>query len=157
YLTYLSSLHQLGAATGGAAASLTDTQRQWATDMWNGRILVLRPGAGQQEAAIITGNTATQLNVTQAWVNPPAPGDGYVIVSGSIPQGGGLVDGNAAVVLLSTDDGQSFQFLKFLDTGAPPIFVDYPAVATGPGRTPTERSVWFTWRGGNNQIMVAGA
>jgi hypothetical protein len=45
YLTYLSKTHQFGTATGGAAKTLVDTARQWPIGVWNGKTLVLRPGA----------------------------------------------------------------------------------------------------------------
>lgn len=158
YLTYLSSVHQFGTATGGDATSLTDTGRQWIPNMWAGRVLTIRP-KGQagiaEESAIITGNTATQLTVAQVWATSPGPNTAYEIRSGSFGPTG-FTDGNAAVALLSTDGGQSFQFLRFLDTGVSPA-VDYPAVATGPGRNANEKSVWFAWRGGNNLIDAAGA
>jgi hypothetical protein len=61
---------------------------------------------------------------------------------------------------MSTNAGQSFQFLKFLDAGAPSgtsSIIDYPAVTTGPGRNADEKSVWLAWRGSNGKIMVTGA
>jgi hypothetical protein len=126
--------------------------------MWVGKQLTIRVGGGGQEKGIITANTATQLTVGQAWHNAPAQGDTYEIQSGAFDQGGSFILGNAAVALLSTDDGHSFQFLKFLDAGAfSATTVDYPAVATGPGRNAKEKSVWLAWRGSNNQITATGA
>jgi hypothetical protein len=154
YLVYPSSIHQFGTATGGAGNTLTDTARQWAAGMWNGRVVVLRPGAGglrPQEVQNITGNAANTLTVVGAWRNPPANGDSYEIVSSVT---GGPVNGLA--VLLSTNGGQSFQFLALLDVGTT-VPIDYPAVATGPGRNANEKSVWLAWRSGNNKIVAAGA
>jgi hypothetical protein len=161
YLTYLSSIHQFGTATGGGGNILTDTARQWVPNMWVGRYLFIRPGAtGQraQEIAVITGNTGTQITVGQNWNKPPAAGESYKISSGVIPPGGGLALANALVIVLSTDAGKNFKFLSLLDAGqigASPV--DYPGVATGPGRNAGEKSVWVAWRGGNNKVMAAGA
>src|SRR5262249_42140427 len=132
--------------------------RQWVPNMWAGRILTIRPRqAGMEESQIITSNTADTLTVGAAWTNNPAPGDAYAIRSGTIQVGGAVVPGNAAVALLSTDGGQSFTFLKFLDAGPQNAPIDYPAVATGPGRNANEKSVWFAWRSNNNKILADGA
>jgi hypothetical protein len=153
YLTYTSNINEFGKATAGGGATLTDDGRQWQQNMWAGRILIIRPTKPNQELAIITGNNATQITVAQNWNQAPAVGDSYEIVSGIITPQGALIKANAIVLLRSVDDGQSFQFLQFMDTGPQATMpVDYPAVATGPGRTIDEKSVWLAWRGAMGRL-----
>jgi hypothetical protein len=147
YLTYISGIHQFGTATGGTAQSLIDASRLWVQDIWNGRLLVLRPGAGQQVLPII-GNNATTLFVGGTWATPPVMGTPYAMVSGTI----GFPPVKAIVALISLNEGQSFQFLYWMDSGA----VDYPAIATGPGCAANEKAVWLAWTNGL-QIKAAGA
>jgi hypothetical protein len=149
YLTYMSFLHQFGLPTGSGASKLIDSFRQWTTGMWVGRTVVLRPGGPNTETQAITANDATSLTVGAPWTDPPSIGTAYAIVSD-------IAVSPAIVVLISTNGGQSFQFLSFLDSGQ----VDYPAVATGPGRNAGEKSVWLAWMSGYqapNQIKAAGA
>jgi hypothetical protein len=158
YLTYRTDvLQQFGTATAGGAMTLADANRQWKPNMWVGMVLTIRPGQGNAQSAVITGNTATQLTIGQAWNMNPANGDPYKIEAGALA-GQALMPANSAIVLLSTDDGASFSFLKILDTGPvtanPP---DFPSVATGPGRNANEKSVWLAWRGSSGTILATGA
>jgi hypothetical protein len=67
-----------GRATAATETSLTDTRGDWEDDFWRHRLLVLRPGPGEERRRI-GGNTATSLSVDSAWLQPPRPGDRYEI------------------------------------------------------------------------------
>jgi hypothetical protein len=159
YLTYVTNnTVQFGTATAGSLTTLTDTARQWVPNMWAGMQLTINPGAQNQSSAIIAGNTATELTVGQAFSNAAGAGTVYAISPLAFTPNGAIERAGALAVLLSTNDGQSFQFLKFLDSGvAPNGAPDYPALATGPGQNANQKSVWVAWRGSNGQILAAGA
>jgi hypothetical protein len=157
FLTYLSGpIQQFGTATGGGGNTLADTSRNWATNMWAGRFVsAFVPGQNRQDR-IIQGNTADTLTVTQAWTQQPNANTTYVISTAGFDANNNLLPGNAVVVVSSTNGGESFSFRAILDSGAGAA-IDYPTIATGPGRNANERSVWVAWRAGNGNVMAAGA
>ncbi len=67
-----------GRATAATETSLTDARGDWKNDFWRHRLLVLRPGPGEERRRIVA-NTATALSVDSAWRQPPRPGDRYEI------------------------------------------------------------------------------
>lgn len=67
-----------GRATAASETSLSDAGGDWKTDFWRHRLLVLRPGPGEERRRIVA-NTATALSVDSAWLQPPRPGDRYEI------------------------------------------------------------------------------
>jgi hypothetical protein len=74
-----------GTATGGAASSLTDSGKSWATNQWSGRVVKVTGFTGQgAAAAIVQSNTPTVLT-TSAWATQPAAGSSYVILGHSKP------------------------------------------------------------------------
>ena len=67
-----------GRATAATETSLADAHVDWTNDFWRHRLLVLRPGPGEERRRIV-GNTATALSVDSAWLHAPRPGDRYEI------------------------------------------------------------------------------
>jgi hypothetical protein len=67
-----------GRATAATETGLTDSRGDWKSDIWRHRLLVLRPGPGEERRRIVA-NTATALSVDSAWLQPPRPGDRYEI------------------------------------------------------------------------------
>lgn len=178
FLTYRTPpVLQFGEQSAIGVDTLTDNTRQWVQSMWAGRFLTIFtppnviPGFPQgafETKAIIpnTDTTGTQITVAAAWTPAiRAAATAYTItVNGYYPApwNGIPWDQNAVVVVKSSDGGANFQFMKILDSGSGAPFnvpsVDYPAIATGPGRGPAERSVWVTWKQANRgRILAAGA
>ena len=67
-----------GRATAASETSLSDARGDWTNDFWRHRLLVLRPGPGEERRRVVA-NTATALSVDSAWRQPPRPGDRYEI------------------------------------------------------------------------------
>lgn len=68
-----------GAATGGSTSSLRHTKARWRPERWRHRLLVLRPGALDEERRRIVANSRDALEVDRPWTVPPRPGDAYEI------------------------------------------------------------------------------
>lgn len=151
YLTYLGdNTHQQGKATGGGVQTLVDNSRQWVPSIWRGSLVYINPGTAAEEWGTIGDNTATELTIREAWINQPGPNTPYYITSG--------LGKNLVVVVYSTDGGRNFNLLKIMEAGSGEGFlVDYPAIATGPGRDVGQQSVWVAWRSGRDMILAAGA
>ena len=60
-----------GTATGGTATTLTDSIRNWTTDMFAAYNVTITSGTGSGQTRIIASNTATVLTVTVAWTTNP--------------------------------------------------------------------------------------
>ncbi|RIL01572.1 MAG: hypothetical protein DCC71_17475 [Proteobacteria bacterium] len=67
-----------GAATDGDPTHLVDTSASWVPELYRHRLVVLRPGAGEERRRI-TANDASILSVDAPWSTPPSPGDRYEI------------------------------------------------------------------------------
>lgn len=85
-----------GTATAGAATTLTDSGKAWATDQWKGYRLVFTDDAAGLASShvIITGNTATQLTFTPAVASVPA-GQTYGFLQDGIAANSWSVDSGA--------------------------------------------------------------
>lgn len=73
-----------GAATGGAASTITDTAKTWTLDQWAGAIVKIIDGAGSnqlQNWRKITTNDLDTLTVDPPWTIQPAANSVYVIVN----------------------------------------------------------------------------
>jgi len=136
-----------GIATAGAATSLTDSAKTWATDAFAGWTAYLVGGLGVGQKRIILQNTATQLTVTPAWTTIPDNTTAYKIVDP--PRDSGTVSGRTAntlrdstkswaedqwvgytvTVLLGTGAGQQRQIISNTSNQ---LTVD-PAWGTNPG------------------------
>lgn len=71
-----------GAATGGAASTITLNANASATDnFYNGQFVVLRSGTGQDQVRLITSYVgATKVaTVSAAWATQPVSGTGYMV------------------------------------------------------------------------------
>ncbi len=162
FLTYLSApLVQIGTATAGGVNTLTDTSRQWATDIWNTFKVTINPGVlgdptlpGKQDTREIRNNDGTQLTLNADWygTNQPGPNTPYIITVNGVDEAGSPLAGNAAWLLKSTNGGASFTLVKWLGVNA-----DYPTVAIGPGLQ-NDKSVWVAWKSNiNGNIVATGA
>ena len=78
----------VGAASGGGAASLIDSRKNWIVNKWAGsQIQIIKPDGREYFCNILT-NTANQLNfVALPGGTSVAPGDIYVILSSNDPAG----------------------------------------------------------------------
>lgn len=73
---------EFGKSTGGnGSATLNDDAKSWLDNQWAGRFVevTLGPGAGQVRK--VTGNSATQLTVTEAWSTIPSNQSFYTVRS----------------------------------------------------------------------------
>lgn len=62
-----------GTATAGAASTLTNSGKAWATNMWANYQIRITGGTGKGQIRVIASNTGTVLTVSAAWtVNPDA-------------------------------------------------------------------------------------
>lgn len=68
-----------GVASRGQANRLEDDTAHWEAALWRSRLLVLRPGAPDEERRRITASGSDTLTVASDWTRPPAPGDAYEI------------------------------------------------------------------------------
>jgi hypothetical protein len=73
------SIYQ-GAATGGAAATITDTGQAWVVNILAGRRIKITGGTGQGQEATILSNTATVITVSVAWGVAPAANSTYAVL-----------------------------------------------------------------------------
>lgn len=86
-----------GVATSGAAAALTDTNKNWPVDQWAGAWLRIIAGKGAGQARRILSNTVSTLTVG-AWHLPPDSTSEYAIYATPhwqdvSPSSGDLIDG----------------------------------------------------------------
>lgn len=62
-----------GTATAGAATTLTNAGKAWATNMWANYQIRITGGTGKGQMRVVASNTGTVLTVSAAWVvNPDA-------------------------------------------------------------------------------------
>jgi hypothetical protein len=85
-----------GLATTATAASLSDSNKNWATDQWAGAWVRIVKGAGAGQARPISANTAGTLSVP-AWQQTPDATSEYVIYASErwqdvSPASGDLID-----------------------------------------------------------------
>ena len=69
-----------GIATAGTTTTLTDSAKNWDTDMWNGAFVVIVEGTGKGDVREILSNTATELTVVNAFPTAPDTTSRYRIV-----------------------------------------------------------------------------
>ena len=69
-----------GRATAGSANALVDAKAHLEIDMYVHRILVLRPGAPNEERRRIAQNEAQMFLVDGVWNDPPVAGDAYQVL-----------------------------------------------------------------------------
>lgn len=85
-----------GTATAGAATTLTNSIKAWATNMWANSQVRLTGGTGAGQVRTISSNTGTVLTVSASWGTNPDVTSTYVIE----PNDDFLyVAGNAAITL----------------------------------------------------------
>lgn len=68
-----------GTATAGAASTLTDSTKSWATNRWANYVVRILHGTGRGQTRIIASNTATVLTVQNAWDTNPDNTSVYAI------------------------------------------------------------------------------
>ncbi|MBI3994912.1 MAG: hypothetical protein HY349_02920, partial [Nitrospirae bacterium] len=68
-----------GAATAGAATTMTDGAKAWVVNQWTGSMVEIISGTGQGQRRSIVSNTATVLTITPNWTTNPAGGSTYKI------------------------------------------------------------------------------
>lgn len=68
-----------GLATGGDPKSLRHAKARWMPDRWRHRLVVLRPGASDEEQRRIVANSRDVLGVDRVWQAPPRAGDAYEV------------------------------------------------------------------------------
>jgi hypothetical protein len=81
-----------GTATAGAATTLTDSTKAWATNRWANYAIRILSGTGAGQVRAIASNTATALTVIGAWATNPDttsvyaiqgdPGKAYIFLGG---------------------------------------------------------------------------
>ena len=60
-----------GTATAGAASTLTNSAKAWATNMWANYQVRITAGTGKGQIRVIASNTGTVLTVSAAWTVTP--------------------------------------------------------------------------------------
>jgi hypothetical protein len=68
-----------GTAESGDSSTLTDNDKNWASNQWAGKVLVIIAGTGAGQVRKITSNTATSLTVDSNFLITPDNTSQYVI------------------------------------------------------------------------------
>jgi hypothetical protein len=94
-----------GTATAGTTASLTDSGKAWTANAYTSMYVVIVSGTGAGQSAMITSNTATQLNTLSnndalTWV-APSTDSVYLIVNSetSLKDSGGTLGVNVGLYM----------------------------------------------------------
>lgn len=104
-----------GTATAGAASTLTDSTKAWATNRWTNYVVRILAGTGIGQTRIIASNTATVLTVQNAWATTPDSTSVFAIQGN--PDTLYLVSGGNAAMLLHNMDSQVATFGRQQDWG----------------------------------------
>lgn len=79
-----------GIATAGASTTLTDSTKNWTTNMWAGKRIYITAGTGQDQEFTILSNTATAITITAtAWTVTPDTTSMYTILDAPV-RGAGI-------------------------------------------------------------------
>jgi hypothetical protein len=83
----LAKFVEYGKATAGAALTLTDTNKKWGLNIWNGHAIRIMSGLGAGQVRVVVSNTIDTITVNAAWaINPDATSFYTVII---LPVAGG--------------------------------------------------------------------
>ena len=104
-----------GTATAGAALTLTDSTKAWATNRWANYVVRILAGTGIGQTRIIASNTATALTVQNAWATNPDSTSVFAIHGNSDALY--LVSGGNAAILMHNMDSQVATFGRQIDWG----------------------------------------
>lgn len=104
-----------GTATSGAATTLTDSTKSWATNRWANYAVRILAGTGAGQIRPIASNTATALTVTGAWATNPDSTSVYAI-QGDVDKSYLFVGGIAAVPILNWESSTA-SFGRQVDWG----------------------------------------
>lgn len=104
-----------GTATSGAATSLTDSTKSWATNRWANYNVRILHGTGRGQVRVISSNTATALTVQNAWDTNPDNTSIYAIQSDSDKLY--MVSGGLAAILMHNMDSHVATFGRQVDWG----------------------------------------
>jgi hypothetical protein len=104
-----------GTATAGAASTLTDSTKAWATNRWANYVVRILHGTGIGQTRIIASNTATVLTVQNAWSTTPDNTSVFAIQAN--PDTLYLVSGGNAAILMHNMDSMVATFGRQQDWG----------------------------------------
>lgn len=100
-------LYDKGKAESGGSTTLTDSDKSWSTNQFDGAYVVIYEGTGAGQIREIASNTGTVLTVTSAWSTNPSSSSYYFI-------GGGVeIDSNAGNVFVVAGKQVNFYGFEF--------------------------------------------
>lgn len=97
-----------GTATAGAASSITDSTKSWATNRWANYDVRILHGTGAGQRRIIASNTATVITTQSPWDTTPDSTSVFIIQGDSDKLY--LVSGGNAAILMHNMDSQVATF-----------------------------------------------
>jgi hypothetical protein len=102
-----------GTATAGAASTLTDSTKAWATNRWANYVVRILHGTGRGQTRIISSNTATVLTLQNAWDTNPSTDSVFAIQAN--PETLYFVSGGNAAILMHNMDSMVATFGRQID------------------------------------------
>jgi hypothetical protein len=98
---------------------IDDFGRPWAANQWVDYSITVRPAGRMAQTRTITGNTGDTITVNQAWDGVIPANTPYTIEQPVVLPGNGNPNRKSEVVVVSTDGGQTFRFLKNIGRNRP--------------------------------------
>lgn len=93
-----------GTATAGAASTLTDTSKNWDTDIWQYAVLSITGGTGEGQTREIASNTATVITVTNAFTTTPDSTSTYKITTNNTQLAGAVNSSDQVDINIAASD-----------------------------------------------------
>jgi len=104
-----------GTVTSATSNTLTDTSRDWETDMWKGDLVAIIGGTGKGQVRSITSNTSDTLTVATSWTTIPDSTSKYVILTLSTVEATTQLTRVSGVSLTGRDWSSDFEKLQNID------------------------------------------
>jgi hypothetical protein len=132
----VATLLDAGTATAGGAATLTDSAKDWGTNLLAGFLIRITGGPGVGQTRQIASNTATAITVSANWTTQPSTDSTYAIfLSATITATGtdNLAQVNGAAVNVGEGAaGTGTQRVSIATAGIPPTAAAIAAAIANP-------------------------
>lgn len=104
-----------GTATSGAASTLTDSTKAWATNRWTNYAVRILAGTGRGQIRQIVSNTGTALTIQGTWATNPDSTSVYAIQAD--PERLFIIAGGVAAIPIANMDSMVATFGRQVDWG----------------------------------------